>query len=123
MLVRGSRFTAWLRSGNFSGSRKKNTGLLLPTRSQLPCSVKRDPRTNMRNANNNWDFWTGLPEALHKLTYVLGNRGIPAGYGHLHLFGSNTYSFISADHNRYWVKFHLKPKKGIRTLTNTDEAA
>lgn len=25
-LVRGSRFTAWFRSGNFSGSRRKNTG-------------------------------------------------------------------------------------------------
>ena len=39
MLVRGSRFTARFRSGNFSGSRMKNTGVLLPTRSQLPSSV------------------------------------------------------------------------------------
>ena len=37
--VLGSRFTAWLRSGNLSGSRRKNTGVLLPTRSQLPSSV------------------------------------------------------------------------------------
>ena len=28
-------------------------------------AVKRDPRTNMRSAQNNWDFWTSLPEALH----------------------------------------------------------
>lgn len=35
----GRVFTALLRSGNFSGSRKKNTGVLLPTRSQLPSSV------------------------------------------------------------------------------------
>ena len=34
--VRGSRLTAWFRSGNFSGSRRKKTGVLLPTRSQLP---------------------------------------------------------------------------------------
>lgn len=27
-------------------------------------AVKRDPRTNMRSARNNWDFWTLLPEAL-----------------------------------------------------------
>ncbi len=39
MLVRGSRFTAWLRSGNLRGSRRKKTGVLLPTRSQLPSSV------------------------------------------------------------------------------------
>ena len=37
--VRGSRLMAWLRSGNFSGSRRKNTGVLLPTKSQLPVSV------------------------------------------------------------------------------------
>jgi len=43
-------------------------------------AVKRDPRTNMRSANNNWDFWTGLPEALHQITYVMGDRGIPASY-------------------------------------------
>ena len=37
--VRGSRLTAWLRSGNFIGSRRKKTGVLFPTRSQFPCSV------------------------------------------------------------------------------------
>ena len=34
-LVHGSRLTAWLRSGNVSGSRRKNTGVLLPTRSHV----------------------------------------------------------------------------------------
>lgn len=24
-------------------------------------AVKRDPRTNMRSPNTNWDFWTSLP--------------------------------------------------------------
>lgn len=58
-------------------------------------AVKRDPRTNMRSANNNWDFWTGLPEALHQITYVMGDRGIPASYRHMHGFGSHTYSFYN----------------------------
>ena len=30
-------------------------------------AVKRDPRTNLRSAKNNWDFWTSLPEALQLL--------------------------------------------------------
>ncbi|MCY1537200.1 hypothetical protein D9M68_726880 [compost metagenome] len=38
-LVFGWRFWVWMKSGNFNGSRMKNTGVLLPTRSQLPCSV------------------------------------------------------------------------------------
>ena len=28
-------------------------------------AIKRDPRSGMRSANSNWDFWTLLPEALH----------------------------------------------------------
>ncbi len=31
-------------------------------------AVKRDPKTNLRSANNNWDFWTLLPESLHQVT-------------------------------------------------------
>lgn len=42
-------------------------------------AVKRDPRTNLRSAQNNWDFWTLLPEALHQITYVMGDRGLPDG--------------------------------------------
>jgi len=86
-------------------------------------AVKRDPRTNMRSANNNWDFWTGLPEALHQITYVMGDRGIPASYRHMHGFGSHTYSFISADNQRYWVKFHFKTQQGIKNLTDAEAAA
>ena len=31
-------------------------------------AIKRDPRTGLRSADNNWDFWTLLPEALHQVT-------------------------------------------------------
>lgn len=42
--------------------------------------VKRDPCTNMRNAKNNWDFWTLLPEALHHVTIVISDRSISTTY-------------------------------------------
>lgn len=31
-------------------------------------AVKRDPRTGMRSAQNNWGFWTLLPETFHQTT-------------------------------------------------------
>ena len=34
-------------------------------------AIKRDPKTNMRSPNSNWDFWTLLPEALHQVTVFL----------------------------------------------------
>ena len=35
----GSGLTAWMRSGNFTASWMKKTGMLLPTRSKLPSLV------------------------------------------------------------------------------------
>ena len=84
-------------------------------------AVKRDPRTNLRSAQNNWDFWTLLPEALHQVTIVMSDRGLPDGYRHMNGFGSHTFSFINAANERHWVKFTFKTQQGIRNLS--DETA
>lgn len=86
-------------------------------------AVKRDPRTNLRSAKNNWDFWTNLPEALHQVTVVMSDRGIPASYRHMHGFGSHTFSFINAQNERYWVKFHFRTQQGIKNLTDAEAEA
>ncbi|MDI2589083.1 catalase [Psychrobacillus sp. NEAU-3TGS] len=83
-------------------------------------AVKRDPRTNMRSANNNWDFWTSLPEALHQVTIVMSDRGIPATYRNMHGFGSHTFSMINADNERVWVKFHMRSQQPIENLTDQE---
>lgn len=83
-------------------------------------AVKRDPRTNMRSAQNNWDFWTSLPEALHQVTIVMSERGIPRTYRHMHGFGSHTFSMINADNERVWVKFHFDCNQGIENLTGEE---
>ena len=85
--------------------------------------VKRDPRTNMHSAKNNWDFWTLLPEALHQVTVVMSDRGIPASYRHMHGFGSHTFSFINANNERFWVKFHFRTQQGIKNLTDAEAEA
>ncbi|MDY0376223.1 MAG: catalase [Desulfobacterium sp.] len=82
--------------------------------------VKRDPRTNLRSAKNNWDFWTSLPEALHQVTILMSDRGLPATYRHMHGFGSHTYSMINNKNERYWVKFHFKSNQGIKNLTDQE---
>ena len=86
-------------------------------------AVKRDPRTNLRSARNNWDFWTGLPEALHQITIVMSDRGIPDGYRHMHGFGSHTYSFYNNENERVWVKFHFVCQQGIQNLTDAEAEA
>ncbi len=86
-------------------------------------AVKRDPRTNLRSARNNWDFWTSLPEALHQVTIVMSDRGIPASYRHMHGFGSHTFSFINSANERHWVKFHFRTQQGIRNLSDAEAEA
>lgn len=86
-------------------------------------AVKRDPRTNLRSALNNWDFWTSLPEALHQVTVVMSDRGIPATYRHMHGFGSHTFSMVNAKRERVWVKFHLRTQQGIKNLTDAEAEA
>ena len=86
-------------------------------------AIKRDPRTGMRSANSNWDFWTLLPEALHQVTITMSPRGIPASFRHMHGFGSHTYSFIDANNRRTWVKFHLRTLQGIKNMTDAEAEA
>lgn len=81
-------------------------------------AVKRDPRTGMRSAENQWDFWTQLPEALHQVTMIMSDRGLPRTWRHMHGFGSHAFSFINAKNERYWVKFHLRTQQGVENLTD-----
>ncbi len=85
-------------------------------------AIKRDPQSNLRSPQSNWDFWTMLPEALHQVTIVMSDRGIPASYRNMHGFGSHTYSMINSAGKRVWVKFHFLTQQGIKNLSN-DEAA
>jgi len=86
-------------------------------------AIKRDPRTGLRSPNSNWDFWSSLPEALHQVTIVMSERGIPKTYRHMHGFGSHTFSLISADGTRTWVKFHFKTQQGIENLSDAEAEA
>jgi catalase len=84
---------------------------------------KRDPRTNMRNPTAMWDFWSLSPESLHQVTILFSDRGLPKNYRQMHGYGSHTYSFINAQNQRVWVKFHFKSMQGIANITEAESAA
>ncbi len=77
---------------------------------------KRDPQTNYKDDTAQWDFWSRVPEALHQVTILFSDRGIPQGIPYMHGFGSHTYSWINAAGERYWVKFHFRTQRGIRCM-------
>lgn len=81
---------------------------------------KRHPKTNMRSTTAMWDFWSQAPEAMHQITILFSDRGLPQGYRHINGYGSHTYSFINANNERFWVKFHFKNKQGHKHWTNKE---
>ncbi|QNF32204.1 catalase [Adhaeribacter swui] len=84
---------------------------------------KRDPRTHTKSATMMWDFWSLNPESLHQVMILMSDRGTPYGYRHMHGFGSHTFSFINAENERFFVKFHFKTVQGIKNFTNSEAAA
>jgi catalase len=81
---------------------------------------KRDPQTNTRPATPQWDFWSQVPESLHQVTILFSDRGIPQGIPYMNGYGSHTYSFINANDERFWVKFHFKTQQGIQCMTQEE---
>jgi catalase len=83
---------------------------------------KRDPYTNLRSNVAAWDFWSRHPESLHQVTILMSDRGIPQNYRQMHGFGSHTFSFVNANNERFWVKFHFKSMQGIANYTDEEAA-
>src|SRR5579871_5272513 len=79
---------------------------------------KRHPKTNLRSPAAAWDFWSLSPESLHQVTILFSDRGLPRSYRHVNGYGSHTYSFLNAQNERFWVKFHFKTMQGIQTMRN-----
>ena len=81
---------------------------------------KRVPQTNLRSSVMWWNFWSQVPESLHQVTILFSDRGIPAGIPYMNGYGSHTYSFINAQNERFWVKFHFKTQQGIKCMTQDE---
>ncbi|WP_374029718.1 catalase [Bdellovibrio bacteriovorus] len=80
-------------------------------------SQKRDPQTGYKNPFRMWDYWSKAPEALHQITILFSDRGLPDGYRFMNGYGSHTFSLINAANERVWVKFHFKSMQGIKNLS------
>ncbi len=83
---------------------------------------KRHPRTNLRSPTAMWDFWSLSPEALHQVTILMSDRGLPKTPMQMNGYGSHTYSLYNAAGERVWVKFHFKTRQGHAHYTNEEAA-
>ena len=64
---------------------------------------KRMAQSNLRSHTMWWDFWSQVPEALHQVTILFSDRGIPKGIPYMNGYGSHTYSFINAKNVQFFL--------------------
>ena len=79
-------------------------------------SQKKHPQANVKDPNMAWDFWSLSPESLHQVTILFSDRGIPRTFRHMDGFSSHTFSWVNAEGERVWIKYHFKTKQGIQCL-------
>ncbi|SEP75610.1 catalase [Faunimonas pinastri] len=88
-------------------------------------AVKPEPHNEIPQAQSAhdtfWDFASLTPEITHMLMWVMSDRALPRSLATMQGFGIHTFRFVTAEGVSSFVKFHLKPKKGIHSLV-WDEA-
>ncbi len=83
-------------------------------------SQKRLGSSGLRDADMQWDFWTLSPESAHQVTYLMGDRGLPASWRELNGYGSHTYQWINDAGERFWVKYHFLSRQGVKAMSGQD---
>lgn len=78
---------------------------------------KRNPVTNLKDADMFWDFLSLTPESVHQVTILFSDRGTPLNFRHMHGHSSHTYMWYNAEGAYHWVKFHFRTEQGIKNLT------
>ncbi|KAK9383710.1 catalase-like domain-containing protein [Kockiozyma suomiensis] len=82
---------------------------------------KRNPQTNLKDADMFWDYLTTNQESAHQLMTLFSDRGTPAGYRFMHGWSGHTFKLVNADGSFVYCQITLKSDQGIKNFTN-DEA-
>jgi catalase len=80
-------------------------------------AFKPDPVHNRQDPNRIFDFLSLTPESMHMVTWLFSPWGIPASYRFMEGSGVNTYKWVNADGVGHLVKYHWRPKQGLKFLT------
>jgi catalase len=81
---------------------------------------KRNPATNLKDADMFWDFLSLTPESIHQVTILFSDRGTPRTYRHMNGFSSHTYMWYNKKGDYYWVQLHFKTDQGIQNFTGEE---
>ena len=121
--LRGFAIKAYTEEGNWDlvGSHLPVACIRDPQKfPDLVRALKRHPVRHVRSPTAIWDFWSLSPESLHQIVMLFSDRGLPAGFRHMHGYGAHAFGLVNAAGERVWAKFHLRTLQGIRCLTHAE---
>jgi len=81
---------------------------------------KRNPSTNLKDADMFWDFLSLTPESIHQVTILFSDRGTPRTYRNMHGYSSHTFKWYNDKGEYCWVQYHWKTEQGIQNLTREE---
>ncbi|PPQ66162.1 hypothetical protein CVT26_010885 [Gymnopilus dilepis] len=80
----------------------------------------RNPKTNLRDHDMFWDFFSQNPETVHQIMILFSDRGTPDGFHQQHGFSGTPFKFVKHDEDGkdsfVYFKLHLRTKE-VKTLT------
>ncbi|VEU22584.1 DEKNAAC103531 [Brettanomyces naardenensis] len=79
---------------------------------------KRNPQTNLKDANMFWDYLTANPESLHQVMYLFTNRGTPRSWRTMNGYSGHTYKWYNASGEWKYVQVHFKSNQGVHNFDN-----
>ncbi|KAL7409654.1 catalase-like domain-containing protein [Mrakia frigida] len=83
---------------------------------------KRNPATNLKDANAFWDYLSLNPESIHQVMILFSDRGTPQGFRHMNGYGGHTFKWVNANGEWKYVQIHMISDQGIKTYTGPEAA-
>lgn len=81
---------------------------------------KRNPATNLKDADMFWDFLSLTPESIHQVTILFSDRGTPRTFRYMNGYSSHTFKWYNDKGEYFWVQYHFKTEQGIQNLTREE---
>ena len=75
-------------------------------------AFKPSPVTLRQEGSRIFDFISMTPEAMHMISFLFSDKGIPKSWMHMDGAGVNTYKMVNADNQAVLVKYHWISKQG-----------
>lgn len=87
---------------------------------------KRHPQTHLTGSDDStmfWDYLSQNPESIHQVMFLMGDRGIPDGWRHMHGYGGHSFKIVNKEGKWHFAQFHMRSKQGVKTITQAESAS